>query len=104
MNLTPRQLETLTYAAHGLTYQEIATEQGVSYSAVHRNLSLAFDRLGVAGQGPGLTLAAAFRAMGWLTPPIMRTPGSDAAEHDRAGSPRAPGVAVTPASSTQVAA
>lgn len=45
--LTPRMIEALTYAARGLTYEDIAQQMEVSTKTVEKHMSEAFRRLDV---------------------------------------------------------
>lgn len=48
--LTPRELETLRHLAHGLSYQEVATQMGVALSTIQWNVRNLYRKLNVRSQ------------------------------------------------------
>ena len=63
MTLTPREREVLAWLAHGLTGEQAAARLEISPSTVNNHVAAALRKLGVVNK------VAAFRVLGWLTPP-----------------------------------
>lgn len=60
--LSPREVEALYHAAHGLVGKEIAAEMGCSLQTVKNHLHIAHSKLGVS------TTIGALLELGWLRP------------------------------------
>jgi DNA-binding NarL/FixJ family response regulator len=59
--LSPRQFETVSYLAEGLTNQNIASAMQVSIWTVKRHLNASYGKMGYRGQRYKNRVAAAFR-------------------------------------------
>ena len=71
--ITERQTTILIHLAHGMTYQEVADELGITHETVRNTLTGAYERLGTqTGASGGHSMIEAFRALGWLRPPEIR--------------------------------
>ena len=53
--LSPREVEVLLFLSNGATYQDIATELGVSLGTAHRHVHDAYKKLGARGKPEALS-------------------------------------------------
>jgi two-component system nitrate/nitrite response regulator NarL len=56
-NLTPRELETLSFLAQGLTYEGVAVQMGVALSTIQWNVRNLYRKLNVRSQVQAITKA-----------------------------------------------